>query len=77
VGQLTASGSQIDTILRDVDGSKTIMPHDSFHYLKQHAGLVPAKYVTAGDTAEPGPTHMRELRETGWIRRCEVCCHWP
>lgn len=65
-------GQQIDTAIAELDGSKILLPHDSLQYFENRFGLTTAGYIARGDAADPGPTHLRDLRQR--IEAGEITC---
>ena len=61
--ELTGLGESLDAAFSSIDGDHIILPHDSFQYLEARTGVVPAAFITDSEDADPGPAHLRELRE--------------
>ena len=61
--ELTEVGATLDAAFAAVDGDHIILPHDSFQYLEARTGVAPAAFITDSEDADPGPAHLRELRE--------------
>lgn len=61
--ELTAVGATLDAAFAGIDGDHMILPHDSFQYLEARTGVAPAAFITDSEDADPGPAHLRELRE--------------
>lgn len=65
-------GQEIESSLADLDGSKILLPHDSLQYFETRFGFQTAGSVAKGDAADPGPSHLRELREK--VEAGEITC---
>lgn len=65
-------GQEIESSLAELDGSKILLPHDSLQYFEARFGFRTAGAVADGDAADPGPAHLRELREK--IEAGEITC---
>lgn len=61
--ELTALTAEITTITAQIDGSQIILPHDSYQYFEITAGITPAGFISNVEDVDPGPRHLRELRE--------------
>ena len=65
-------GQEIETAIANLDGSKILLPHDSLQYFEKRFGLETAGYIAKGDAADPGPAHLRELKDR--IEAGEITC---
>ena len=55
-----------------MDDNQIILPHDSFQYFEVSAGFSPAGFISNVEDADPGPSHLRELRDM--VQSGDVTC---
>lgn len=69
---LTTLSAELAAIATQIDGTQIILPHDSFQYFEVGVGLTPAGFISNSEDADPGPGHLRELREM--VEAGDVAC---
>ena len=69
---LTTLSAELAAIATQIDGTQIILPHDSFQYFEVGVGLTPAGFISNSEDADPGPGHLRELREM--VEAGDVTC---
>lgn len=61
--EMTALGDEIAATLTNVAPGTLLLSHDNMQYFEVRFGFEPAGYIAETDAAEPGPAHLREIRD--------------
>lgn len=61
--EMTVLGDEISATLADVAPGTLLLSHDNMQYFEVRFDFEPAGFIAETDAAEPGPAHLREIRD--------------
>ncbi len=61
--EMTALSADISATIADLAPGTVLLSHDNLQYFEVRFGFEPAGYIAATDAAEPGPAHLRDIRD--------------